>query len=191
MSDKTKQVDGDDDDFFPGDHVVTSKRRAYFDHNIFIGEIGHEDDHLERINVIKEAGPDDSIEITITTPGGVIDTALLYVDAIANSEAQILVKAVGMVASAGTLIWCLAPNRVAAPFSAFMFHNAQGYIEGDHANMKDNVVFMNEYIESICKEAYKDILTPTEFDKIFNGGQVYMTGADVIERITQYSKGGK
>lgn len=185
---KDKNVEDLDNDYYPenSDSFITKNKTVVYDYRIHVGDMDGIENHLSRINTIRDAGPDDTIELTITTPGGDMDVMLSYVDAIANTQAQVLARAVGQVSSAGTVVWGLAHNREASRFSSFMFHNVQAWAEGDGAIMKSKIDFLLPHVEKILREAYKEILTEGEFKKIFGGDQLWLTGEEVINRISNY-----
>jgi ATP-dependent protease ClpP protease subunit len=84
----------------------------------------------ELCHTIRTAPASTTITLNINTPGGVIDSALMIIDAINSSAATTVAKLTGTVASAGTII-ALACNKViTSNHLTFMIHNYSGSLAG-------------------------------------------------------------
>lgn len=153
-----------------------------YDHIIYIDDLSWLDDHQDRLQAIRSAGPDDTIRIVINTPGGAVNIAMAYISAFRETQAQIVAHAEGMVCSAGTILWLSIPERTVSPMTEFMFHNYQGYAYGDGANMHSQIVFWERHFNRIVKEFYGNVLTQEEIDKILTGGQVWMDENEILTR---------
>lgn len=187
MNDKSKEMYGRSSSFglYPaltGQSNIFSYPVPAYDHVIYIDDLSWLEDHQDRLQIIRQATPDDSIRIIINTPGGVVNIAMAYVNAMAESAAQIVTHAEGQVCSAGTVLWLAGEERTVSPLTIFMFHNYQGGAIGDGANMHSQIVFEKEYFERMYGRFYKGILTANELQKISYGGQVWMDEVEIIER---------
>lgn len=167
-----------------GSNSVWNTPTILNDYRIYINDLDEIDDHLERIDLIRCGTPNDAIELIITTPGGLADLAMLYASAITESQAVIRTYAVGRVASAGTLIWAAAKNRSADKYSYFMFHNVQAGLYGDGQHLASGAAFMVPHYEIFLKDMYAGILDDGEITTILQGGQVYLSGTEVMKRIS-------
>ena len=117
------------------------------DYVMYIDDLSWLEDHQERLQLIRMATPDDSIRIVINSPGGVVSIAMAYVNAMAESAANIVTHAEGNVCSAGTVLWLAGEERTVSPLTMFMFHNYQGGTWGDGANMHSQIIFEKAYFE--------------------------------------------
>lgn len=185
---KVARQDGGKSQYPSGSHGDTpiwlSREDVSRHFNIYINDTLEEPaDHTERIDLIRSAEETDTITLILTTPGGRIDIAEGYLDAIENSAAKINTRAVGCVASAGTQIWLAGDERTASERSYFMFHNAQMGLEGEAKNLAVSADFYSRLFEDIYGDIYSDVLTEDELKKVFNGGEVYLRGTEMQRRV--------
>lgn len=152
------------------------------DYVIYIDDLSWLEDHQERLQLIRMATPDDSIRIVINSPGGVVSIAMAYVNAMAESAANIVTHAEGNVCSAGTVLWLAGEERTVSPLTMFMFHNYQGGTWGDGANMHSQIIFEKAYFERLVERFYGNVLTEEEINRIKGGGQVWMDEIEVLSR---------
>uniref|UniRef100_A0AAU7PHY3 ATP dependent protease n=1 Tax=Salmonella phage SalP219 TaxID=3158864 RepID=A0AAU7PHY3_9CAUD len=152
------------------------------DHVIYIDDLSWLEDHQDRLQVIRQANPDDSIRIVINSPGGVVSIAMAYVSAIRESQATIVTHAEGNVCSAGTILWLACKERTVSPLTMFMFHNYQGGTYGDGANMYSQIAFEKQYFDRLMDTFYKGVLSDTELSTIKGGGQVWMDEVEILKR---------
>lgn len=152
------------------------------DHVIYIDDLSWLEDHQDRLQVIRQASPDDTIRVVINSPGGVVSIAMAYVSAIRESQAAIVTHAEGNVCSAGTILWLACKDRTVSPLTEFMFHNYQGGAIGDGANIYSQVVFAKKYFDRLMDTFYTGVLTETELATIKGGGQVWMDEVEILNR---------
>lgn len=152
------------------------------DHVIYIDDLSWLEDHQDRLQVIRQASPDDTIRVVINSPGGVVSIAMAYVSAIRESQAQIVTHAEGNVCSAGTILWLACKDRTVSPLTEFMFHNYQGGTYGDGANMYAQIAFEKHYFDRLMDTFYTGVLTETELATIKGGGQVWMDEIEILKR---------
>lgn len=177
--------DGYYDDFTPprSDKHIRSVQAPIFDHTVHITTMDDIDSHLDRIDLIRGAGPDDTVTIHINTYGGLCHLAQAYISAMKESKAQIITRGIGTVASAGTFVFLAGQYRHADKDATFMFHNYQGGTWGDGANMNSQVSFEAVWGESFMRSSYQGVLTEDEMTKILNGGQVWLLGEEIQKRL--------
>ena len=152
------------------------------DHVIYIDDLSWLEDHQDRLQIIRQATPDDTIRVVINSPGGVVSIAMAYVSAIRESQAQIVTHAEGNVCSAGTILWLACKDRTVSPLTEFMFHNYQGGTYGDGANMYSQIAFEKHYFDRLMDTFYTGVLTDTELATIKGGGQVWMDEIEILKR---------
>jgi ATP-dependent protease ClpP protease subunit len=147
------------------------------------GVLDNHGDHLERIDLIRAAFPGDTVRLHLNTPGGRVSVLESYLDAISESEAKIITRAVGMLASAGTDLWLAGDEREISNNASFMFHNTQDYTGGDLYNMNTRIDFMSRFYKDQLTETYGEVLTEDELNTIFTGGEVYIRGTEMQRRL--------
>lgn len=152
------------------------------DHVIYIDDLEDLQDHLSRLQLIRMLQPDDSVRIIINSPGGAVNIAMAYLQAMRESQGHVVTHAEGMVCSAGTILWLGAKEHTLSPNCEFMFHNYQGGTFGDGANMHDQVTFFKRHFDRLIDKMYTGVLTEEEIAKIKGGGQVWLNEEEIAER---------
>ena len=79
---------------------------------------------------LKTASPAEIFTLVINTPGGIIDSAVMLIDAIKASKARVIAEITGTVASAGTIITLACDEVKVADHTTFMIHNYSGGMHG-------------------------------------------------------------
>lgn len=148
-----------------------------------IGQIKGPQYYQDSIHVIRTANPDDRVNIYINSPGGRLDTAVQFINAMAYCEAPIHIHIDDECISAATFIAMHGDEYSVNPHSRFMFHNYSGGAVGKGGEIYDNAVFMRAWIEKYYSDIYKDFLTTKEISDILEGKDLYMDSEQFVERI--------
>lgn len=100
--------------------IITEKNhtRAYL-----TTEIAEPTEYTELCYRLKTASAAEIFTLVINTPGGIIDSALMIIDAIHASAAKVIAEINGTVASAGTIITLACDEVIVADHTTFMIHN--------------------------------------------------------------------
>lgn len=133
---------------------------------------------------LRAAGPDDRINIYINTPGGSLATALMFRNAMLDSEAEVWSVLEGEAHSAGSLI-ALSANAgmQVKSHSAMMIHNAKFGVIGTAQNIYDEVEFSKKYLNRIISEVYADFLTEEELNDVLKNKEIWLDEFEIGERI--------
>lgn len=84
----------------------------------------------ELCQILRNASKGETVNLYLNTPGGIIDSAFMIVDAIKSSKAKVTAYLSGTVASAGTIIALSCDNLVVADHTAWMSHSYSGSVGG-------------------------------------------------------------
>lgn len=141
--------------------------------------------HIEAVDMIRQAGAEDVIEIMITSPGGLCDTADMYLAAIRDTQAKVITRAIGQCASAGTTVFLAGHERICDDGCHFMFHNVQmGGSESDAATLFARAKFYERLYREKCYEPMSEVLTKEEMGELFErAGEVYLTAGEMRQRL--------
>lgn len=133
---------------------------------------------------LKSASPAEVFTLVINTPGGILDSALMLVDAIKTSKAKVIAQISGTVASAGTIITLACDEVEVAPHTAFMIHNYSGGLVGKGHELKAHQEFVDANLNNSFTALYKGFLTPSEIKKVIDGKDYWMNRDEVLERLS-------
>jgi ATP-dependent Clp protease, protease subunit len=145
------------------------------------GEINSPEYYTNACNVILNATENDTVIISLNTPGGHVYSGLAIINAIENSKATIITRAIGMVASCGAFIWGCGHKLEMCKFSRLMFHASSGGFIGKTRDQKENAEAIEKLIkEYIIKIKDRNILSDKQFEDMFESRQdVYLTTVDL------------
>ena len=136
---------------------------------------------------LKSASPAEIFTLVINTPGGILDSALMLVDAIKTSKAKVIAQISGTVASAGTIITLACDDVDVAPHTAFMIHNYSGGLVGKGHELKAHQEFVDANLNNSFTDLDKGFLTPSEIKKVIDGKDYWMNRDEVLERLSARS----
>lgn len=136
---------------------------------------------------LKSASPAEIFTLVINTPGGILDSALMLVDAIKTSKAKVIAQISGTVASAGTIITLACDDVEVAPHTAFMIHNYSGGLVGKGHELKAHQEFVDANLNNSFTDLYKGFLTPSEIKKVIDGKDYWMNRDEILERLSARS----
>lgn len=165
---------------------IWSTPQERMDWRLYLTELGDDPkNHIEAVDMIREAGEEDTIEILITSPGGRIDIADMYIAAMADSKAKIITRVTGECCSAACTIFLEGDERVCDNGSYFMFHNVQlGGIGGDSANVYARTKFYERMFKEKFYNQMAEVLTKEELAELFErAGEVYLTAEEMRSRL--------
>ena len=144
--------------------------------------IGDPSDYNELCYLLKVAPKGHTFHLHINTPGGVLDSAFMLVDALKSTSAHTVAHLTGTVASAGTIIALSCEDIKVSNHISFMIHNYSGSIGGKGHEMKSRQKFTDESIENAFKEFYSGFLTDEEMQEVIDGRDMWMGTSEVLTR---------
>lgn len=136
----------------------------------------------ELCHALRTAERGDTCTLHINTPGGMIDSAVMIIDAIKASKAKVTAYLTGTVASAGTLITMACDNIYVADHTSFMIHNYSGGLGGKGHELKARQEFMDKSLNTAFTSFYTGFLTDQEMKDVIDGKDMWMGKDEVLER---------
>ena len=123
------------------------------------------------------------IKIIITSPGGGLEEAKILCEVMRLSKTPVWTIAIGMAASAASMIFLAGHRRLATNNAYFLFHRGScGGIQGDYNQINQ---FMEDYKKQV-DELEKFYITHTNYDaelikSKMNGGDWYIYKEEALE----------
>jgi len=176
MSDLTKL-------FAPKDFFIDKPTSTTSDYYLS-GEILAAEEYIEWFELIRSAGENETVVLHINSPGGDLYTAIQFIRVMQECRGHIIASVEGACMSAATIIFLQAHEFMISNYSSFMFHNYSGGTMGKGGEMVDQIVFEKKWSEEIFKGVYHDFLTEKEIESMLDGKDIWMSGEEVAERLT-------
>ena len=132
------------------------------------------------------ATPEHKVTLFINNGGGVVDSAIAICDAIKNSEATVIARISGCVASAATLITLACDEIYVADDTMFMVHESSfENLGGKFSDMKTFQTFYDKHTKQMSIRNYIGFLSESEIDDMHKGKELWFTKAETLERIAR------
>jgi len=152
-------------------------------------EIGPPDKYLNELHIIRDATPNDIVNIFINSYGGRINTAIQFMNAMANSSAATIRCIVeGACHSAATMIFLYGDAYHIAEHSSFCFHNYSGGCIGKGNEIASKADHDKEWSNKLAHSVYNEFLTKKEIDDMLNGKDIWLTPIEVNDRLIKRQK---
>lgn len=145
-------------------------------------KIEEPEEYNELCYLLLEANCETEFNLHINSPGGVVDSAFMVVNAIKHSKARVKAILSGTVASAGTLIALACDELQVNEHVSFMIHNYSGGLTGKGHEMKARHKFTDSHLNEAFNVFYKGFLTPEEITRVIDGTDLWMDSAEVTRR---------
>jgi len=150
-----------------------------------LDEIGTPEEYGELVELLNDLDETVTIEWFLNSPGGVLSSATMILDAMFRCRAKIVGKLSGMVASAATMLTLAFDEVEIAPYIEFLVHNYSGGLQGKGNELKLQQEFVNKETAKLFKEVYKGFLTPAEIKRIMNDQDIWMNKEDIEKRLAK------
>lgn len=159
-------------------HALSSSYHFYIH-----GSVGPSEDYIDLLDTLYTATSSDIVYIHINSPGGYLDTACTILHAMAETEANVITCADGLVASAGSLIFFAGQAMKIGEFCEVMLHDgSSGELGKINENLK-SAEFTSRRISNIYHKIYGRFLSKEEVDSVLDGKDLYLSGDEVEELI--------
>lgn len=154
-------------------------------HSFYLFEVEHPEEYVEWYDIMRNCSEQDIIRIHINSPGGQLHTAIQMMRCLQESQATIICSVEGECMSAATMIFLQADIVEVSDHSMFMFHNYSGGTYGKGGEMIDQLTYERDWSYNLLSSVYKDFLTEEEIDQIMANKDLWMSGNEVIDRMSQ------
>lgn len=185
---RTGSHDNDDDDdlelmppfrIFSAEHTIR-------EHNVYLSRhIGAPSEYDDLCQMLRDAAPHDLFRMYLNTVGGDLSTGLALLQAMDESQAQIVTILNPQAYSMGALIFLAGDQLVAPPNSMLMLHDYSG---GSSPTSKGNeqagmVLAANSWFSEIMERICLPFLTKKELQSILSGQDLWLHGEPLQKRL--------
>lgn len=166
---------------FPTQNVFTTEVRGQQHTYYLTGPIGDPEKYVDLCNILRTSGPHDEVIIRINSQGGSVATEQMLVNAISESEANVVGFIEYFCMSAATGIFLACKQHDWAKHIQFMVHCAWWSSYGKTPDIKSHTEFASQQMEEEITAAYSGLLDEDEL-KSCNDGKEFWFGAKELER---------
>jgi len=132
--------------------------------------------------ILDYADSNDTVRVKIASNGGFAELGVIIANAALQSEAKVITKVELNAYSAGAIILMAGKEIEAAPISAVLFHKPFYILMGQKVSMSPEDPF-SIIADTIMRNYVNKYLTLEEIAKYEAGGDVTISGPELIERI--------
>lgn len=167
----------------PLTYGVVSRPIAYT-HDIFIDkELVQPLDWRLELDTIRNASPNDIVNLRINCPGGSDMVMGAFVKAIAECQGHVVGHIEHTCASAATIIFLACHEFIVSDDAEFMVHTSSLGYGGKQNNFNEYAIFVNKSNERLMRKYYDGFLSQEEIDLTLKGADLWMNSEEVIERL--------
>lgn len=132
--------------------------------------------------VLEQAAKGEVVVLHINTYGGHIDSAFKIIASIKRSNATVVARLTGTVASAGTIIALSCHDLQVEDFTHFMIHNYSTGTQGKGHEIMEYVNFNDKELKKTFTTLYANFLSTREINEVLKGKDIWLTAEQTRER---------
>jgi len=182
MSDQTVKV-GKCHSLFINENVKVIKN-----FRVFVNKFFEQENKIHELwEVLLNAGSDDTLELRISSPGGMVTECQMFVNIMRNKfNGRTVTYIDSHASSAGAFTFCVGDKRVIYENSRIMLHNYSGGYVGGFKKMKDRLDFDEKHVIGFLKSTLKlgknGFLTNKEFKQMVDGKEFWFRAEEMCKR---------
>lgn len=148
--------------------------------------IGADAEYINLVHTLRYATEDMEINMHISSPGGNLSACLAIINAMSLSAANVITILDGEASSAAAMIWLAGHERVVSSRHVkLMLHGAScGYGYSKVSDIINGTQAITDTIEALLDDLTEGVLTEEERVDIRKGRDIYLTGTQLIERMS-------
>ena len=168
--------------FSSKDTQITNKYR------LFINQFANYNNDIHEIyNILQSASITDTLELRISSPGGLVTECQNIINIMKNKFSKRVTSYIdSRASSAGALVFCASDKRVVYVNSRIMIHNYSGMYQGEFQKMKTRIEFDEQHTIDFIMDNLKigkdGFLTKKECKQMIKGKEFWFNTEDMCKR---------
>lgn len=168
-------------DIMPYEVYQTVVARQY---DIYLNQAVEEPRHYSKlIDLFRNASSQDSINVFLNTPGGVLHTGVQLIGAMKDCQARVTTVLDGTAQSLGPLILFAGHDIVINDNAMIMFHNYSGHSFGKGNETREAQRAYDKMYLNLLETHARPFLSDEEIQRVINGEDMYFVGEEIQPRI--------
>ncbi len=168
--------------------VFTREVRGVSYEYYLTGVIGDPEEYLDLCNILRSASPQDEVVIRLNTPGGQVRTGNMIINAIKESEANVVGFIESDCGSMGTYIFLACNSWGVSESAEFFAHTCTSGSYGKEHETYEQAVFLRKQQHKLMRKRYSNFLTDQEIEKVISGSDVYLDADEIMERLEVFAE---
>lgn len=132
---------------------------------------------------ITNLGQNDTVQFRVNSPGGRLDGLVVLLNAIENTEADVVCFIEGACHSAASIFALHCPNVIISPYASMMVHHVSYGTSGKDSDIANMVAHTSAYCKELIVDTYKHFLNDQELQDVLNGREIWLKANDIKERL--------
>lgn len=173
--------------FQPNKTFTTEFRGVRYDYYL-TGEIGKAEDYVDLCNILRSASAQDEVVIRIRSGGGSVHTGNMIINAISESEANVIGFIESDCGSMATFIFLACHTWGVSDTAEFFCHTCSyGSWGKEHENFAQ-AEFIRKQAHKQMRARYENFLTTQEIEMVISGTDIYLDADEIMQRLEGYSE---
>lgn len=174
--------------FFQPNKTFTTEFRGVRYEYYLTGEIGKAEDYVDLCNILRSASAQDEVVVRIRSGGGSVHTGNMIINAINESEANVIGFIESDCGSMATFIFLACDTWGVSDSAEFFCHTCSyGSWGKEHENFAQ-AEFIRKQAHKQMRARYENFLTSQEIEMVISGTDIYLDADEIMERLEVYSE---
>lgn len=172
--------------FQPNKTFTTEFRGVRYEYYL-TGSIGDAEDYVDLCNILRSATAQDEVVLRIRSGGGSVNTGNMIINAINESEANVIGFIESDCGSMATFIFLACHTWGVSESAEFFCHTCSyGQWGKEHENFAQ-AEFTRKQSHKQMRARYKNFLSDQEIETVISGTDIYLDADEIMERLETYA----
>lgn len=173
--------------FFQPNKTFTTEFRGVRYEYYLTGEIGKAEDYVDLCNILRSASAQDEVVVRIRSGGGSVNTGNMIINAINESEANVIGFIESDCGSMATFIFLACDTWGVSDTAEFFCHTCSyGSWGKEHENFAQ-AEFIRKQSHKQMRKRYANFLTEDEIETVISGTDIYLDADEIMDRLDIYA----
>jgi ATP-dependent protease ClpP protease subunit len=152
------------------------------------GAIGAAEDYLDLCNILRSSTSQDEIVIRINCPGGSVNTGNMIINAIFESEANVVGFIESECGSMATFIFLACDTWGVSEAAEFFCHTCSYGNWGKEHECFAQAEFLRKQQHKMTRKRYSNFLDDDQIERLLLGQDVYLDADEIMDRLELYAE---
>ena len=189
MSQEINLIQSNTKPYTPWDEYVPIIKDGTTTNVYLLNPIDAPENYGKLVHLLLHAEKHHEVILHINNGGGWVDTGFMLVDAIKHTKAKVTARLTGTVGSISTVIALACKHITVTDYLSWLSHNYSGGIQGKGGELKSQMTFMSNEMETSFREIHRGFFTDKEMTDIIKDGDYWLNSHEVRSRLEARKSG--